>query len=424
MKNRKKLLIALAITIVTVNLILLSAILIPESVKQYTSTTINYSFYELIRQLSFVGRFLISTILFILKYKKLSLLSGIFALIYNPFIPIHMGTLVGKEYGRPVWIIIDILIILLPFIVYLFRYKMSKKNETIHNPKRLVKLLSNFTNDTPMKLTTHIWCIGGIKKEYSTYKVFMNKVKEQWEGMEKELKELSPNLHHKIYNFIFASKDENDWMINKDISIGWSTVEGFEEWCNEGNDPFAFKLKKSYLINGKELSKFGDIVNLFKQEIEIRKEYHMLENIFMDIEESLDEKYSIEDSKLHGKNFYTDVETFKYALNKIFSEIQKRDFYKILVEATDTTGEYIDITITQVGSKAQSTVNKMLHEINDGDFEDIKRNLTNLCDWSIESHFEDGNYRINFLRADANIPEIEVLNTKPKGFTHKLRFYR
>ncbi len=66
----------------------------------------------------------------------------------------------------------------------------------------------------------------------------------------------------------------------------------------------------------------------------------------------------------------------------------------------------------------------MLEAAGDGDFGDIKEWLTNLCDWSIESSFEDKNYRVNYLRSDQNIAEIELLDYIPKGFTHILRFYK
>jgi len=64
----------------------------------------------------------------------------------------------------------------------------------------------------------------------------------------------------------------------------------------------------------------------------------------------------------------------------------------------------------------------MLEEIRNGDFAGIKDNLTNLCDWSIESSFEDENYRVNYLKP-SSIKEIEKLEYKPQGFTHILRFY-
>ncbi len=294
----------------------------------------------------------------------------------------------------------------------------------IHNPQDLVQVLSNFTRDTPIKYTTHTWDFGSLKKEHGDFQGFIKAIKIKWEEFEDDLKELSPDLHHKIHNFLL-NKDEttNGWFGKEKISIGWSSLEGLEEWCNKGNDPFEFKLKRSFVIDGKDIARFGDIISMFKREIEIRKEYHMLENIFGDLEESFNEKYTFETSKLNGKNFYTDVEIFKQVLKKILHEIKERDFFEVLVEATNATGKYIDLKIVQIGSNAQLDSAEILKEAEDGGFADIKKSLTNLCDWSIESEYGGVGYRVNYLRSDKNIKEIERLDGKPKGFTHILRFY-
>ena len=39
------------------------------------------------------------------------------------------------------------------------------------------------------------------------------------------------------------------------------------------------------------------------------------------------------------------------------------------------------------------------------------------------SNFEDEYFRVNFLHSN-NIKDIEILDAKPKGFTHILRFYK
>ena len=77
----------------------------------------------------------------------------------------------------------------------------------------------------------------------------------------------------------------------------------------------------------------------------------------------------------------------------------------------------------QLGSTSRSDATNLLAEVEDGDFADIQENLKNLCDWSIESSFEEANFRVNFLRSN-NVKEIQNLQDRPKGFTHILRFYR
>ncbi len=114
----------------------------------------------------------------------------------------------------------------------------------------------------------------------------------------------------------------------------------------------------------------------------------------------------------------------KNALGKIFSEIKKRDTFpnvKVeVVEKEDTN--YLEILITQQGSQAGSDAKSMLSEVENGDFSDLKKNLKNLCDWSVESSYENKNYRVNYFKS-AHIQNIEELNYKPIGFTHILRFY-
>ena len=136
-------------------------------------------------------------------------------------------------------------------------------------------------------------------------------------------------------------------------------------------------------------------------------------------------KLTINYNKLKGKTFYTDVETFNHVLDRIFYGINLHNHHKeVKVEAIeDVDGTYLDIKITHVDSLSSKNSKTMLAEVEDGDFASIKKSLTNLCDWSIENSYENEHYRINYLRSDMTINEIEVLKEKPLGFTHILRFY-
>ena len=79
--------------------------------------------------------------------------------------------------------------------------------------------------------------------------------------------------------------------------------------------------------------------------------------------------------------------------------------------------------IVQIDSISNKSASDLLKEIDDGDFAEIKLNLLNLCDWSIEGSFENENFRINYLHSN-NVKEIVSLDEKPKGFTHIFRFYK
>lgn len=202
-------------------------------------------------------------------------------------------------------------------------------NESKNNsPQNLVKILSNFTIDKPIKYTTHIWDFGDLKSsEYKNFDGYIKAVKKQFESMENELKNLSSNLYKKIHTFLLEENpDENySWCQKTSINIGWSNLEGLKQWCNEGGNPFDFTLKKSIFIGRKQIVKFGEIINLFKQEIEIRADFENLKQIFASQNIELD----LTSAKLNTRQFYTDTQKLSAVLNKIFAEMKKREDLKI-----------------------------------------------------------------------------------------------
>jgi len=296
-----------------------------------------------------------------------------------------------------------------------------------HSPRQLVTLLKKFNKtDDPFKNTVHGWDFN-FKEEYGDFKNFIKAVKEQWSMIEQELYELSPNLHKKIRNFLVADSNTiENWCSKKGnpLTIGWSSLDGLKEWCDDGNDPFKFRLSKIYSIDGKDIQLFGDVIKLFKQEIQIRRENDILEKFFIDKEDQLEYEYDFTLIKLKGKQFYTDVEVFQKALDTIFQQFQgNSEFKKIIVEIVeDEKGQYYDLKITQNGSFVNINALQLLEKSNGGDFSSIKRSLKNLCDWSVESCYNDECFRVNILKS-SNIKDIEKLAYKVQGFTHIMRFY-
>jgi len=302
----------------------------------------------------------------------------------------------------------------------------------IHFPQKLVKLLSNFTIDKPIKYTTHDWDFGELKKEYGDFNAYMNAVKKQLAFMKSELEELSPNLYKKINTFLIDENPEEgySWCHKAQINIGWSSLQGLREWCDSGNKPDNFELKNpiSYEVDFEtiKLTKFKDIIDLFKQEIEVRDNFKNLENLFANQVDSLGENFNLDLSSAKlSRQFYTDVEKFSNILDRVFSDMSKRKKYpNIEVTTTELEDRGIEIKITQIDSNASRSSAELLERAKlAGDISEIKNGLTNLCDWSIESSYEDENFRVNFLHSN-NVKDIEILPTKPKGFTHVLRFYK
>ena len=58
-----------------------------------------------------------------------------------------------------------------------------------------------------------------------------------------------------------------------------------------------------------------------------------------------------------------------------------------------------------------------------GDFSTIKEMLLNLCDWSVESEFKEGKYRINYLVSNEDTQAYEKISFAD-GFKHILTFYK
>jgi hypothetical protein len=176
------------------------------------------------------------------------------------------------------------------------------------------------------------------------------------------------------------------------------------------------------LETNKTIATFGDVIQLFKREIEIRNDNNMLESIFHSEQKKLGRKFNIELIKLEGKTFYTDVSKFKEAISKIFEEIRKRDdFSNVIVQMNEPDLESYELKIIHLDSFPNRSAKDMSKEINDGDFKMIKENLQNLCDWSIESNYADKAYRVNYFDEKNKTEELE---DKCLGFTHVLRFYK
>lgn len=329
----------------------------------------------------------------------------------------------------------------LTFIEHAEAYKKSKQwflNLIEPTPKDLVKILTNFRKDNPIKYTTHDWdnsFMKHYKENYNDFDGFLDVIKQEWGKVASQLKRLSPNLYKKIYSFLLSKEQSHDWYSKSDdsIKIGWSSLEGLKEWCDDGGNPFNYKLPNIYNINDKTITTFGEVVELFKHEIQFRNQHQvfdkedMLQELFYDFEESLN-SFKVELSEnLARKEFYTDVEKFTNAINIITKEIKKhKNFKNIKVEILENNeNKYYDIKIIHVASESGQNSEDMLKKIEGGESLKIKDNLSNLCDWSIECSFKNENYRINCL-SSSNIGPKEPLKLeyKPEGFTHIFRFYK
>jgi len=322
----------------------------------------------------------------------------------------------------------SLIFMILVFLV-LSVIKFFQKNEKLANytnPKKLTRLLKNFTIDTPIKCTTHSWEGSCESCKEMDFDEFISKVQEQWDAIKDELKKLSPNLYVKIEAFLF-SKTQQKWCNKTGLDLGWSNLRGLKEHCNNGGKPFEFVLKEPICLKDETLTTFKEIVGKFKGKIEVRNDGDMLKSIFVNFRKKLKKdaiKLKICPS-LEGVDFYTDVEKLKSALDLIFSGIVAKKSYSDTVEIKlkKPDPESVEIYIIHQNSFSMRTKKELLKEVDDGDFKEIKENLTNLCDWSVEDKFEEKSYRVNYLKS-SSVNEKEELGRDIEGFTHILRFYK
>ena len=322
-----------------------------------------------------------------------------------------------------------------------FSKSLTLRNNT---PQKLVEILNKFTiAKSNLKHTTHNWDMEQRKEKWKDINGFIEDIKEDWKAIDDDLKNISPNLHSTIESFLFNTKlgEKNpeskqeciySWGEHH-LKMGWSSPE-FIQWCNANpkESPFNYMLEKSKreVIDGVAIDRFSDVINIFKNEIEIRSDKNQLMEIFFNLEGNLANGFNLDiNDSLEGVEFYTDVESFKESLVRIFKMMQERETSpQIKVRAKKFVDKgYIELYITQIAStthKEPQEIIKKIEEKDAGDMGYILEKLSSLCDWSIEYPFnEEKSYRINLL--DSKTHKISFKEVNPiEGFTHILRFYK
>ena len=310
----------------------------------------------------------------------------------------------------------------------------EKPIPVFHKPKELVALLKNFSvNDSALKYTTHSWDAGRDANMFKDLSEFLYIAKARYSKFSKPLKGLSENLNGKIYNFLFnkeiAKSGWGDINPKKRIYFGWSSPELLEACKNDISlNPEDFILPEKFQIqrSGKTLQKFKHIIDVFKNEIEVRDENSALLNLILQKHDNYLISFSAPKvSNLENKTFYTDIQWLSKALDLIFEGIQKYPQHPV-VEYTvnENNNDILVLTILHRNSfKYGLSIYDDKLNLKRGDFSTIKDRLRNLCDWCIESEFAEGAYRINYLVSDNENPAHEKI-ISAEGFKHILTFYK
>jgi hypothetical protein len=261
----------------------------------------------------------------------------------------------------------------------------------------------------------------------------------------------------KIFPFIFQNKltklqanegKAYEWGSHK-IKIGWQYPEDLKTWCDkhyknildECKKPHEMDLPKNMIppapINGKTITLFEDVVNIFKKEIEFRDN-----DFFLAVEtarKKILDGFEIDNrnlENLRGCSFYSNTEYVCKAIERIFNMIRDRGSstrVKICCNFSETEQVY-NFKITHLNSYSDKELKhpKILSS-QSGSFFILKRTLWSLCNFSIVSRFKDQdnnfvNARIEYLydgmESNNWSPRITPLTDKQpvEGFTFNLTF--
>lgn len=301
-----------------------------------------------------------------------------------------------------------------------------------HNPQKLVDILKQFSkNNTALKYATHSWDGGKDEEVFNNFENFLNKIKSEFKEM-KDLKDLNKQLWSKILSFLLNKKVGNSgWGIHR-IKFGWSSPELLQEMRlnpNQKPENLVIPLKAQFHLKTNKgiqlIQKFQQVIDIFKNEIEIRDENSALLELILEMHDNYLEGFEIKQiSNLENKNFYTDVDYLRKALSLIFENIQKRRKFNTVSYILNEDSNTYTLEILHIGSfvKGRSIKDQKL-SLKYGDMSTIKDRLKNLCDWSIESEFIEGPCRINYLVSDEDSEPYTKIK-EAQGFKYIFTFYK
>lgn len=302
----------------------------------------------------------------------------------------------------------------------------------VHKPQELVEYLKKFAlNGTALKYATHSWDGGKDEEVFKDFEDFLFKIKNEFKSINK-LNKLNKQLWAKMLSFLLNKHvSDEGWGIHR-VKFGWSSPELLKAMIDDPTQkPENFIIPTNAQFHLKThsglqlIQKFQQVIDIFKNEIEIRDENSALVELLLECHDKYLSDFNIKSiSNLENKNFYTDIDYFRKALYLVFDNIKKRSKYKdvsyILKE--DSNKFILEIIHHDSFVKGRSISDRKL-SLKSGDMGTISAWLLNLCDWSIESEFMEGPYRINYLvSVDGIQPYIKVDQTE--GFKHIFTFYK
>lgn len=337
---------------------------------------------------------------------------------------------------------------------------LHKESLFIHNPRKITDFLNNFRENTDLKWSSHIW---ESKEKYSSINDFiigLNNDRKTY--LFNDLFNYNLDLYNLIRYFLFDPKSkiidevpEYGWPNLNEVKIGWQTPKNLLiDWCKENYDehfnslnfkfPMEFHLPKNLTpknkINGKFITTFEDIVNIFKNEIQFRDDY-LYDEIKKKVSTISDFTVELDDN-LKGVQLYTYTRGFIMAVGRIFEMFKKNELFKEVRIYSEFKKDCFIIKINQIGSFPTKRIQERnLKSFIGGDLNIIIGNVFSLCDYSIISKFKDengneingelvllsentkGNREKNKLKSLFTSPELIPIDVNVEGFMHQFKFY-
>lgn len=280
-----------------------------------------------------------------------------------------------------------------------------------HKPKDVADFMYLFNKREGFKYLTHDYDEDNI----FDIEAYIVKAKDLFKRETKILK-IPTDLWQIVNQFAFTKNP--DW--GDKIKEGFST-QNWIEWSKQ-NKLSPIRNKEYELI----INKFRDLTRVESPNLKTTIE-ELINEIFKN------SNFEINLSRLDKADFYTNTITFKSAIKSIFEIIHKKrnkdkeiNKLNIAYKGLLVDNYYeVNIIITHLDSFPSKDFEQLHPEwkSDKGSIGNIKKKLFGYCDWSIESKFENGCYRINLLQENS-LPDYEAIPIETvEGTKHILKFY-
>lgn len=310
-----------------------------------------------------------------------------------------------------------------------------------HSPQKMIEFLSLFSRDDRFKWYTHKWDISipfdineMVARQARDKTVLRDMAYPKESGAV-----VNEKTYNQVWNFInFSNPRPNiySWKNTKfeNVYCGWHSIV---DLCRENPDVPVENLMLS------DEHQFKDYIRMFKAAIEFRIDLNdddrFSELIWNNISSALPKDFDIEfDSKFdeigYDLNVYCDVIGMLSAINTICTWVVKHKARssKVKVDLI-SENDFFVLEILHIGSYF-SNIEKLKNR--SGDFEELRKRLFSVCDFSLEGDYmkdgkNDGSLIVDALDEHTQITEnllspcsVNTSDVKVGGVKYKLKIYK